>query len=100
VLTYEKDVLPIFRRACISCHGTRKQRGGLNLDTFATLQRGGDNGQAVKPGNPDDSLLYETIVSGKMPPGRNKLAAGDVRTIRDWILGGAKSGGARPRASF
>jgi hypothetical protein len=90
VLSYEKDVLPIMQRACVSCHGARKKRGGLDLRTFAALKRGGDSGPGVKPGQLE-SPLYESIASGRMPPSRRKLPAADVKTIRDWILGGAKS---------
>src|SRR5262245_6657381 len=63
-LTYEKDVLPILERSCFSCHGPKKRRGGLDLQTYQALVKGGDNGTGVVPGNPDKSPLYETIASG------------------------------------
>jgi hypothetical protein len=89
-LSWEKDVLPIMQRACISCHGGGKKRGGLDLRTFAALLVGGDNGPGVKAGNPDDSPLYESIASDRMPPGRRKLSAAQKKIVRDWIAGGAK----------
>src|SRR5205814_859859 len=46
-LTYEKHVLPIMQRACLSCHGAPKKRGGLDLRTYSTLLRGGDSGAGV-----------------------------------------------------
>jgi hypothetical protein len=94
-MTYEKDVLPILQQACISCHGTPRKRGGLDLRTYAALVRGGDNGTAVVPGRPDDSPLYESIASGRMPPGKRKLPARDKDIIRAWIASGARS--ERPR---
>jgi hypothetical protein len=94
-LGYEKDVLPILRRSCTSCHGDRRKRGGLDLTTFAALRRGGDGGPGVQPGRPDDSPLYESIASGRMPPGRKKLTAAEKRLVHDWIAGGARSGAGR-----
>ncbi len=90
-MTYEKDVLPILERACNSCHGTPRKRGGLDLRTYETLVRGGDNGTGVVPGRPDDSPLYESVATGRMPPGKRKLSAGDKETIRAWIASGARS---------
>jgi hypothetical protein len=90
-LTYEKDILPIMQRSCVSCHGGTKKRGGLDLRTFAALVRGGDSGTGIRPGKPDDSSLLESIVSGRMPPGRGKLTPAEKQLIRDWIASGAKS---------
>ena len=35
--TYDDDVMPILKQACINCHGNEKQKGGLNLATFAAM---------------------------------------------------------------
>ncbi len=92
VLTYAKDILPIMQRACLSCHGVMKKRGGLDLRTFAALARGGDSGIGVKPGKPDEGSLMESIVSGRMPPKpAKKLSAAEKQLIRDWIASGAKA---------
>jgi mono/diheme cytochrome c family protein len=90
-LTYEKDILPIVQRACISCHGATRKRGGLDLRTFASLARGGESGVGVQPGKPDESALLESVVSGRMPPGKMKLPPAEKQLIRDWIASGAKS---------
>jgi hypothetical protein len=92
VLTYEKHVLPILQRACVSCHGARK-RGGLDLRTLTALERGGDSGPGVKRGSPDDSPLWESISSGRMPPKKpGALTAGEKKAIREWIASGARGG--------
>jgi hypothetical protein len=90
VLTYEKHILPIMRRTCISCHGDLKRRAKLDLRTLASAKRGGENGPAITPGNPGDSPLLESVVSNKMPPGKNKLTAAEKQLIREWIASGAK----------
>jgi hypothetical protein len=91
-LSYERDVLPIMQRACLSCHGAGRKRGGLDLRTFAALARGGESGPGVRPGRPADSPLWESVASGRMPPGKaRKLTAAEKKTIRDWIASGARS---------
>ena len=91
-LTYEKHVLPILERACVSCHGAKK-RGGLDLRTRTALELGGDNGPGFTPGNPDESPLWESITSGRMPPRKpGALSAKEKRTIREWIASGARGG--------
>src|SRR5438874_2154166 len=45
---FARDVQPIFKANCVTCHGPDKQRGGLRLDTKAALQ-GGDSGVVIVP---------------------------------------------------
>jgi hypothetical protein len=89
-LTYERHILPIVQRSCISCHGDKKRKGKLDLRSLAAARRGGESGPSVKPGNPDDSPLLETIVANRMPPGKRKLSEAEKQLIRDWIVSGAK----------
>jgi mono/diheme cytochrome c family protein len=90
---YARDVQPILRRSCVSCHGPQRQRGGLRLDTAAGLRQGGDGGEAVVPGDGARSRLYGAITGteGKaMPPVGPRLAAAEVARIKAWIDQGAK----------
>ncbi len=89
-LSYEKDVLPIMRRSCNSCHGDMRKRAGLDLRTLTSLMRGGENGPAVKPGDPGGSPLLESVTTDRMPTGKKKLTAAEKQVIREWIAGGAK----------
>lgn len=43
----------------------------------------------VVPGNPEQSLLYNKIYTGQMPPGNMRLKKADVQVVYDWILQGA-----------
>ena len=54
---FEAKVRPILVQHCIKCHGPEKQKGGLRLDTKAGWQTGGENGPAIVPGKPDQSLV-------------------------------------------
>src|SRR5438128_429998 len=69
--TYDEDVLPILKLHCAKCHDNEKQKGGLNLTTFAALQQGGSSGVAVVAGSPNKSRLYVLTTHAeepKMPP--------------------------------
>ena len=94
-LTFEKDIRPIFRAHCFDCHGaTEEVEGGLDLRLVRFLQKGGDSGPALVPGNADESYLLERVRSGEMPPGESTIAAEELATLERWVAQGAKT--ARP----
>ena len=64
----EREVLAILQVRCMVCHGSLKQQGGLDLRTNASRIKGGKNGPALVPGNPDASPMYARIAKGQMPP--------------------------------
>jgi hypothetical protein len=92
---YATQVYPILDANCVSCHGESKTSGGLRLDFYEELVRGGKHGLAIVPGNPDKSLLLTRITlpsSHKlfMPAeGKPPLHAEQIALIRAWIQQGA-----------
>ena len=92
---YTKHIHPIFDANCVSCHGESKTSGGLRLDSYDQLMRGGKDGRAIVPGNPDESLLLNRVTlpaSHKqfMPAeGKPPLRAEEIAWIRAWIQQGA-----------
>ena len=93
-LSFERDIVPILKNHCWSCHGLQGRKGGLDLRRRFTMLRGGDSGPAIVPGKPKDSLLMEVITDGLMPPAeRTRLNAEEVNLFRRWILEGAAIGG-------
>jgi len=92
---YAKHIHPIFDANCVSCHGESKTSGGLRLDSYDQLMRGGKDGTAIVPGNPDKSLLLYRVTlptSHKqfMPAeGKPPLRAEEIAWIRAWIQQGA-----------
>jgi mono/diheme cytochrome c family protein len=88
---FEKAVRPVLADNCFDCHGPRKQKGGLRLDSRAALLSGGDSGPAVVPGKPDKSLLITAVHyddNPRMPP-RNKLKPEQIAALTDWVKQGA-----------
>jgi hypothetical protein len=93
--TFEKHVRPILKAHCFECHGEQQDlEGSLDLRLRRLIAEGGDSGPAIAPGNLDESLLYQRIAQGEMPPGKVKLSAEQIDTIGRWIAAGAKT--ARP----
>ena len=94
-ISYDADVQPIFRKACLGCHQSGKRMGEFLMTDFASLIRGGETGQAaIVPGNPDASYLIRQITphdgKAEMPKAPwPALSSVEVETIRNWITQGA-----------
>src|SRR5262249_15490881 len=54
---FERDVAPLLRDKCHSCHGPNQQMGGLRLDNKADALKGGNSGVVIKPGDSANSRL-------------------------------------------
>src|SRR5262245_9117822 len=61
-------VAPIFKDKCGVCHGGANAKGGLDLRSAKAALQGGDSGEGLKPGDPDNSLIWQMIAEGTMPP--------------------------------
>ncbi len=83
-----RQVEAILARQCISCHGPEKKKGGLDLSRRTTALAGGKSGDAIVPGEPDDSLLVEKIAAGEMPP-KEPLSREQAAAVRAWVAAGA-----------
>ncbi len=93
---YARQVKPVLKERCLACHGALKQKGGLRLDTGASIRQGGDSGPSVEPGEPsEESLLIERVsetnLAQRMPPEGAALTAEQIANLRAWIEQGAKS---------
>ncbi|MFM2167120.1 MAG: hypothetical protein RIS79_1491 [Verrucomicrobiota bacterium] len=94
-LTFEKDVRPILKANCFHCHGEEGEtKGGLDVRLARFLQKGGETGPAIIPGDAAKSHLIELVKAGEMPKGKNKLKERDIAILEQWIANGAKT--ARP----
>ena len=94
-LSFEQHIRPIFRAHCFDCHGaTEKFKGDLDLRLVRFIKKGGKNGPAIVPGNPQGSYLLERIQNGEMPPGENSVPQEEIEIIKRWIAAGAVT--ARP----
>jgi mono/diheme cytochrome c family protein len=97
--TFESHIRPLLRAHCFDCHGEgEKLRGSLDLRLARLIRQGGDSGPAIVPGKPADSVLYQKLREGVMPPGKKKLTAEQVALIGRWIETGARVEKAEPQS--
>ena len=80
----------IFDNNCTSCH-VYGHTSGLNLTSYAGVMAGdSENGPVVIPLDHANSLIWQHVDSGFMPPGNNPDLSGDeVNLIASWIDEGA-----------
>lgn len=97
---FAKDVYPIFKEACFSCHGPQKQKGKYRMDTKeGAFKPSDDYGPAIKPGASTESsiiLMCSNLIDEMMmPPPSDKpgqsepLTAEQIGILRAWIDQGA-----------
>jgi len=90
---FEKKIRPLLATQCLSCHGEKKQKGSLRLDSKIGWEKGGESGPALIPKRAKDSLLVRMVRGGpetpaQMPPD-GVLAPELVADLVAWIDSGA-----------
>jgi len=98
---FEEAVRPLLVERCQPCHNADKSKGGLRLTDREALLKGGDSGQAVVPGKPEESLLIRAVGyvdEPKMPPKR-RLSDVQIAVLVKWIKTGAVWPRTRPETS-
>ena len=73
---YSKVIQPMFDAHCVSCHGPKKEKGKLRLDTLEATLKGGKNPTFVI-GKPNSSMLLSRVFLDRtagdvMPPKAEK----------------------------
>ena len=88
-VSFANDILPILQSRCVNCHGGERVEEGLVMKSYADIMAGSDNGPVIVPGDADNSLMVELIVSQKMPKRGPKLTPPQAQLIVDWVNQGA-----------
>lgn len=92
---FESKIRPILVMHCQECHSAKaaskgKLKAGLLLDSREGLLKGGENGPAIKPGKPSESILLAAMkYSGLEMPPKQKLPQEVIVNFEKWILDGA-----------
>jgi hypothetical protein len=90
-VTYKDHVQPLLRQRCGTCHNANDKKGGLAVDSYATIMAGGSSGTVLEGGAPDASYLWQLVnheSEPKMPPNADKLPEAELAVIKKWIEGG------------
>ncbi len=92
VAFFESKVRPLLVERCLECHGEKKQKGDLRLDSKSGWQKGGECGPAITAGKPEESLLIQAVSylnkDLQMPP-KKQLASEEVAVLKEWVQRGA-----------
>ncbi len=84
---FREEVQPLLKDSCQRCHGEKKQQSGLRLDSRDAVLKGGQNGPAIVPKKPDESLMMKVLeYTGdiQMPPDA-KLDDEKIAILKKWI---------------
>ncbi len=94
-LVFADVLLPMLAQRCVECHGADQAKGGLRLDSFAALAKGGEHGPVILAGRGGASSLVErmTLPAGndeRMPPDDKPAPSPEeIQLVRWWIDRGA-----------
>lgn len=104
-VSYKEDVAPLLKKYCMPCHAEENYNPSeLALDSHELLMKGGKHGDAVKPGEPEESILVQKLTQhppfGERMPLHSKrrksttppvyLSDEEVQILSKWISQGAK----------
>lgn len=91
---FEKRIRPLLAEHCYECHSaiSKSVKGGLLLDSRQAVLDGGDSGDVIVAGRPEQSLLMRAVLYEdldlQMPP-KGKLSATQIGHLNTWIKMGA-----------
>jgi mono/diheme cytochrome c family protein len=86
------SVSAVFAKNCVGCHTGAKAKEGIDLNTYASVMKGGREGAIITAGEPEKSVIIMAMRGkGKdqMPPA-GPLAEEQIKVVEDWIRAGAK----------
>lgn len=97
VVAFPQVIQPVLQQNCVSCHGPEKAKGGLRVDTFEALMKGGKSGAVIVVGKSAESDLLKRIHlpatdDDHMPPnGKPQPSGEDITLLQWWVDAGASA---------
>jgi len=103
---FENKIRPILANHCLECHSVEKGKvkGGFSMDSREDVLKGGENGVALKPGDPKGSSMIKAVEWNddlQMPP-KKKLSDEQIADLKQWVAMGApdpREGSGGPRVT-
>lgn len=98
-IDFYRDVYPVLKADCISCHNKTTTKGKLNMESPELIKKGGESGPGLVAGKSAESLIVQAAAHTDpdlaMPPKNNKAGAVDLTPaeldlLKAWIDQGAK----------
>lgn len=100
-ISWKGHIERLMQDRCSSCHEPGEKKGGLDVSTFAAIQKGGGSGRTLVAGDPDHSRLWLMISQQErpfMPKGDDQLPPAQLQMVRTWIEQGCCEDEASARA--
>lgn len=87
---YTQVIRPILEAHCVECHGAKKVKGKLRMDTLEALKKGGSEGSAYVAGDLKKSLMHVRVTLDPeddefMPSEGTPLTKEQVNALALWI---------------
>jgi len=98
---FKQKVQPILDDNCYDCH-QETMKGGLRLDSYEAIRKGGKSGPILVPGDPETSRMILAIRRTgklKMPP-KFSLKPEEVAVLEAWVKAGAVGGDGKASATL
>lgn len=96
-IVFKRDVKPLLEMQCLECHNSKDatQNAGFNLETRHLAMTTGRKPSAIRPGDPESSLLIQVLELDvnhptNMPPAPDKIWGARMEILKKWIKQGAK----------
>jgi len=104
-VSFVREIAPILRDKCLTCHGPEKAKGEYRLDTFELLQKpGSGKSTPITSGAPAQSHLFELVTAAddddRMPQKDEALPKQQIALIERWIKEGARYDASDPKLSL
>lgn len=90
---FSSQVAPLLNKYCAGCHNVDSSEGGLSLESYADIFKGGMRGPVVLAGQSESSRLLRVLTGSaepRMPPeDEPQLKAAEIELLKEWIDAGA-----------
>ena len=101
-VSFTKDVAPFMANLCLRCHSGNNLRGGLSLETFYDMMKGGDSGHVVLPGEPREKSRLFALTGGlelpRMPADNQvRITKQNYEDLKTWFDEGCVYDGVDPK---
>ena len=89
-VSFTRDVAPFMANLCVRCHSGNNPRGGLSLETFYDMMKGGDSGHVVLPGEPKEKSRLFRLTGGlenpRMPnDNQSRITKANYEALKTWF---------------
>ena len=92
-VSFQSQIWPILQRKCLDCHNSDVTEAGLNLESRTLADSGGHTGNTILGNDPDQSELFQRLISDdeayRMPKDASPLSQAEIDLFRNWINEGS-----------